>query len=900
MWHEARKQEKKVRGMIVDYKRRAERRREFYEKIRRDPAQFLQIHGSSAKIHMDSSISTAAEGCLMPWRGDEKNMIDRFDVRAHLDTIDSEDIPSTSRHDKSESEKDLASERQINYERWRTLIQDEFLSIPESKALHQIWLEERYGMNQPSMTDSPTQQNVNMKKKLADKKAKIGFNYDKLEDKNLPVKSVNESSSSEEDSDSDEEFDTTINIETLTGEQTCRLNSIGTKFGLGSDDFVIFAEEDLAEAERIRIAKELENEKSMFSGRKSRRERRALKERRMLILRANNPEENIKPMASLKSSNSNEIKSGSTSESSESEVDEAKIEFITSFGGSSDEGQNEEELTKKDGKGKPNKKKDHKNSKVNVAKKNAPIEFGPSLPPEIEQKMKNNIPKISPSRDITPPPRRSPSVRRSLSRSPDFVSRKCDFRARNFNSNRSRSRSPTSKRYMGRIRERSRNRRRTRSKSRSRSRSRGRNRSCAKIRSYRNTSRERRSYRKKSWSKSRSRSCSRSRSRSRSFSRSRHGFQSHRRYRRGRGSRSLSRSFSRSPRRRVNREKGDRNRGRSRSRSKSRGRRFKSRHKSRSSSRRRRQKKSPSRNRSLVSKGSSRREKDEKKPSQPSSLNSDKTKLLTENLLSVERKSPNLPISISKSSETISIKPEQILPLDIPMPSVTLDPIKIIDKIETDEITTNQDDGLNLPAMDISPINEQLDDQDAKDANASIQCERNDEKSEASSSLGGQNLPLKSYYRHDLVDESSGPELDEEVEEEPSSTEKLSPKVANSVNTCVSKAGNSIKALTDKMKKKTQALIERQYKLDKAAEREKRENRGSDRRERDSRHCRSRRRSRSRSYSRSSSRSRKYRSRRRSSSRSSSSSHRGFTRSFSRSKSRSRSRSSSSSSSSSY
>lgn len=33
MWHEARKQEKKLRGIMVDYKRRAERRREFYEKI---------------------------------------------------------------------------------------------------------------------------------------------------------------------------------------------------------------------------------------------------------------------------------------------------------------------------------------------------------------------------------------------------------------------------------------------------------------------------------------------------------------------------------------------------------------------------------------------------------------------------------------------------------------------------------------------------------------------------------------------------------------------------------------------------------------------------------------------------------------------------------------------------
>ena len=33
MWHEARKQEKKLRGMMVDHKKRAERRREYYEHI---------------------------------------------------------------------------------------------------------------------------------------------------------------------------------------------------------------------------------------------------------------------------------------------------------------------------------------------------------------------------------------------------------------------------------------------------------------------------------------------------------------------------------------------------------------------------------------------------------------------------------------------------------------------------------------------------------------------------------------------------------------------------------------------------------------------------------------------------------------------------------------------------
>lgn len=33
MWHEARKQERRIRGLIVDYRRRAERRQDFYEKI---------------------------------------------------------------------------------------------------------------------------------------------------------------------------------------------------------------------------------------------------------------------------------------------------------------------------------------------------------------------------------------------------------------------------------------------------------------------------------------------------------------------------------------------------------------------------------------------------------------------------------------------------------------------------------------------------------------------------------------------------------------------------------------------------------------------------------------------------------------------------------------------------
>ena len=43
MWHEARKQERMIRGMIVDYRRRAERRKDFYEKIVSQSFVYLQI-----------------------------------------------------------------------------------------------------------------------------------------------------------------------------------------------------------------------------------------------------------------------------------------------------------------------------------------------------------------------------------------------------------------------------------------------------------------------------------------------------------------------------------------------------------------------------------------------------------------------------------------------------------------------------------------------------------------------------------------------------------------------------------------------------------------------------------------------------------------------------------------
>lgn len=101
-----------------------ERRREYYEKIKKDPAQFLQVHGRACKVHLDSAVALAAESPvnMMPWQGDTNNMIDRFDVRAHLDHIPDYTPPLLT----TISPEQESDERKCNYERYRGLVQNDF------------------------------------------------------------------------------------------------------------------------------------------------------------------------------------------------------------------------------------------------------------------------------------------------------------------------------------------------------------------------------------------------------------------------------------------------------------------------------------------------------------------------------------------------------------------------------------------------------------------------------------------------------------------------------------------------------------------------------------------------------------------------------------------------------
>ncbi|KAH9375139.1 hypothetical protein HPB48_018728 [Haemaphysalis longicornis] len=258
MWHEARKQERKIRGMLVDLKERAERRKEFYERIKQDPAQFLQLHGRRCKIHIDLAIAQAADSPVT--MGNRDIMIDRFDVRAHLDMIP-EYKPAAEPPPMTDEQKE--EERQTNYERYRTLVQNDFLGVTEDKFLHQIYLEERYGP-----IGKPVGTTEDEKKKLAEKKAAISYVYE--DSTPAPSTSSNQNEEQQEEEEdkedlSDIDLDVTVDVNELTIEQSKEMNDYSHAYGMESTDFISYLHLDKEEQERLKQARELEEEKAMYS-----------------------------------------------------------------------------------------------------------------------------------------------------------------------------------------------------------------------------------------------------------------------------------------------------------------------------------------------------------------------------------------------------------------------------------------------------------------------------------------------------------------------------------------------------------------------------------------------------------------------------------------------------------
>ncbi|XP_054262730.1 CLK4-associating serine/arginine rich protein [Macrosteles quadrilineatus] len=340
MWQEARKQEKKIRGMLVDYKRRAERRKDYYEKIKADPTQFIQLHGRPCKIHLDPAVAIAGDSPanMMSWQGNHDILIDRFDVRAHLDFIPE----NTSKKD--EDDEVSQEERYINYERYRILAQNDFLGVSEDKFLQQLALEEQFG---PVEKSEPPP--IEGKKKVPG--AAIGYNYNEGSSANMggsvsgiggagePPAADKDSSDDddndeEEDEDSDIDFDLCVDVNKISSAQAHEMNAAALAYGMCSNDFFSFLTRDVEEAETLKLAREREEEKAMFSGRKSRRERRAFREKKLVGRKLSPPSYAASKAAPIVDLIRNVPKAKSRSRSrSVSPPNAGMIQYITSFGG---------------------------------------------------------------------------------------------------------------------------------------------------------------------------------------------------------------------------------------------------------------------------------------------------------------------------------------------------------------------------------------------------------------------------------------------------------------------------------------------------------------------------------------------------------------------------------------
>lgn len=209
-------------------------------------------------------------------------MIDRFDGRAYLDL---DKIPVAPRPNKDGSlDVDLSSEERLcNYERYRILAQNDFLTISEEKYLQQLHLEEQFGIQAQIEMEKP--------KKKVGTGAAIGYTYEDSSDPiGLPFSQTlanvgtggtgSAPPPADDDSDSDLDVDVAIDISKIDTSQAHELNACGRHYGMKSNDFYSFLTRDADEADALKLAREEEQEKIMLSGRKSRRERRAQRERR--------------------------------------------------------------------------------------------------------------------------------------------------------------------------------------------------------------------------------------------------------------------------------------------------------------------------------------------------------------------------------------------------------------------------------------------------------------------------------------------------------------------------------------------------------------------------------------------------------------------------------------------
>ncbi|KAI9303709.1 alternative splicing regulator-domain-containing protein [Cunninghamella echinulata] len=219
MWQEAKANEKRVKELIADHKRRAERRRAYYESKLGDPKQLLRIIGSTVKLYPNAEQYYYHENTnnLMPWQGDTNIKIDRFDGRSLLDYI-----PKYENIKIEEEEDDFSDREELNFERYHDLVEAERLNVAEKERLTTVEEEWTKLLDRHKALLAM----INPKKS---KNSTIGFDYgtSSASDPSL----INDD---EKNQESELLYDTDIleYVNDLTDKDKRILNEMGMKYGI--------------------------------------------------------------------------------------------------------------------------------------------------------------------------------------------------------------------------------------------------------------------------------------------------------------------------------------------------------------------------------------------------------------------------------------------------------------------------------------------------------------------------------------------------------------------------------------------------------------------------------------------------------------------------------------------
>ncbi|KAI1312248.1 hypothetical protein EDD11_003005 [Mortierella claussenii] len=130
------KEEKRVKELFENAKRRAQRRKAFYDSRLGDPMQLLRVSGTAVRLvaNPETYICDEESKNLMPWAIDPSIKIDRFDGRALLDfipTASSAVIESGLRTDRDED----GIGNELRFQRWHDLVDKARLHVSEEKCL---------------------------------------------------------------------------------------------------------------------------------------------------------------------------------------------------------------------------------------------------------------------------------------------------------------------------------------------------------------------------------------------------------------------------------------------------------------------------------------------------------------------------------------------------------------------------------------------------------------------------------------------------------------------------------------------------------------------------------------------------------------------------------------------